>query len=117
MDGVLKMAITPVKMVAGSALTSSLVTYYTVPATTKEAIVKEIEFCNTDTVTRTVTLHIIPSGGSAGVANRVYSTLSIQAGETKNFSRSTVLLPGGFIQALADSASVVSMDISGVEYT
>ena len=111
------MAITPVKMAAGSALTGSLATYYTVPATTRQAIVKEIEFCNTDTVARTVTLHIIPSGGTAAVANEIYSAITIQAGETKNFSRSTVMVAGGFIQAVASSAAVVSMSISGVEYT
>lgn len=111
------MAITPVKMTAGSALTNALVTYYTVPATSKQAIVKEIEFCNTDTVARTVTVNIIPSAGSASVANTVYSAITIQPGETKNFSRSTVMLPGGFIQALASVGAVVSMDVSGVEYT
>lgn len=111
------MAITPKKMVAGSALTASAATYYTVDTTVKQAIVKEVEFCNTDTAPRAVTLYIIPSGGSAAVANEVYAAMTIQAGETKNFSRSTVMLPGGFLQALADSAGVVSINVSGVEYT
>lgn len=111
------MAITPKKMVPGSALTASAATYYTVASTVKQAIVKEVEFCNTDTVPRTVTMYVIPSGGSAAVANEIYAAMTLQAGETKNFSRSTVMLPGGFIQALADSAAVVSFNVSGVEYT
>lgn len=109
--------ITPKKMVPGSALTASAATYYTVAAGVQQAVVKEVEFCNTDTVARTVTMYIIPSGGSAAVANEVYAGVTLQAGETKTFSRSTVMLVGGFIQALASSASVVSFNISGVEYT
>jgi hypothetical protein len=111
------MAITPTKIVPGSALTNALATYYTVPATTKQTIVKEVEFCNTDTVPRLITLNIIPSAGSASVANTVYNSVTIQPNETKNFSRSTVMLPGGFIQAKADAGAVVSFRVSGVEYT
>jgi hypothetical protein len=113
----MSVTITPKKMVAGSALTGSAATYYTVAATVQQAVVKEVEFCNTDSVPRTVTMYIIPSGGSAGVANEVYAAVTIQAGETKTFSRSTVMLAGGFIQALASSAAVVSFNVSGVEYT
>lgn len=113
----MSVAITPKKMVPGSALTASAATYYTVGADVSKAVVKEIEFCNTDTVNRTVTMYIIPSAGSAAAANTVYYQITLQAGETKTFSRSTVMLTGGFIQALASSAGVVSFNASGVEYT
>jgi hypothetical protein len=51
------------RLVAGSALTGALATYYTVAAATS-AIVKEIILCNTDVVARTVDVHFIPPAGT-----------------------------------------------------
>lgn len=108
--------ITPKRLIAGSALTGSLATYYTTPAATT-TIVKEIVLCNTDTAARTVDLHVIPSAGSGAVANQILQDLALQAGETKIFSLSQVLPAGTFIQALASTAAVVSINASGVEIT
>jgi len=107
---------TPKQLTAGVALTASLVTEYTVPAATT-TILKEIIICNTDTVVRTVTAHVIASAGSAGVLNTILDAVSIQAGETKIFSLSTVMPTGTFIQAVASSNAVVSFFASGVEIT
>lgn len=108
--------ITAKRLVAGSALTAVLATYYTVPAATT-TIIKEILFCNTDTAARTVAAHIIPSAGSALVANQIFQDTVLQAGETKIFSLSQVLPAGSFLQALASVAAVVSITASGVEIT
>lgn len=108
--------ITPKRLVAGSALTGSLATYYTA-GTATTAIIKQITLCNTDTATRTVDLHIIPNGGSAAAANQIFQDLALQAGETKMFSVSEVLTTGYFLQASASSASVVALTVSGVEVT
>lgn len=99
---------------AGTALTASAVTQYTVPDSTT-TIVKQIVFCNTDTSARTVTVYAIPSGGSAAAANTIFSAMSLQPGETKVIPMEMVLPTGAFIQALASSASVVSMRVSGIE--
>jgi hypothetical protein len=107
------------RLVPGSALTASITTYYTVPYSTS-AIIKEIILCNTDSVTRTVDVHIVPSGGSASVANQILdgsANASLQAGETKMFNLSNVLPTGYLIQAVASSAGVVSMNVSGLEVT
>lgn len=108
--------ITAKRLVAGSALTVALATYYTVPAGTT-TILKEIVLCNTDTSARTVDLHIIPSAGTGAVANQIFQDLAIQAGETKIFSVSQVLPAGSFLQALASTGAVVSLNCSGVEIT
>jgi hypothetical protein len=107
------------RLVAGSALTGALATYYTVAAATS-AIVKEIILCNTDVVARTVDVHFIPPAGTAAVANQILdgsANANLQAGETKMFNLSSVLPTGYFIQAVASSAAVVSMNISGIEVT
>lgn len=104
------------RLVAGSALTAALATYYTVPASTT-TIIKEIFICNTDTAARTFTANIVPSAGAAAVANQIFDALALQAGETKIYSLSSVLPAGSFLQALASVAAVVSMNVSGVEIT
>lgn len=108
--------VTAKRLIAGSALTGALVTYYTVPAAIT-TIVKELILCNTDVIVNTVVLHIIPSAGSALVANQIFKNISLQAGETKIFGLSQVLSAGAFVQASASVAAVVSLTISGVEIT
>jgi len=108
--------ITAKRLVGGSALTGALATYYTVPAATV-TIIKEFVLCNTDSAARTIDAHVIPSAGSAVVANQIFQDLTLQAGETKIFSLSQVLPAGSFLQASASVAAVVSMNVSGVEIT
>jgi hypothetical protein len=110
------MVYTPKQLTAGTALTASLVTEYTVPAATT-TILKEIILCNTDSVVRTVTAHVIAPAGTAGVLNTIVNAMSIQPNETKILSLSTVMPTGSFIQAVASSAAVVSINASGVEIT
>lgn len=110
------MAYTEKRLVAGSLLTGSAATYYTCGAI--KTIIKEMTFCNTDTTTTyTFTLYIIPQGGSAGDANTEFKAVTLQAGETKIFSRTDVMESGSFIQALASTTNKIAMTISGVEKT
>lgn len=108
--------LTPKRLIAGSALTGSTATYYTVPTSTT-AIVKELKLCNTDTATRTVDIFEVASGGSASATNQIFQDLALVAGETKIFSLSSVLTAGMTIQGSASSASVVHIDASGYEAT
>lgn len=104
---------TSLKAVAPAALTASLVTQYTVPGST-EAIVKEIILCNTDTVARSVDVHVVPSGGSAAASNQIHAD-SLQPKQTRILSLNTLLDTGDFVQAKASSASVVSYRMSVIE--
>jgi len=107
------MALSTVKqLVAPTALSATpTTTLYTVPASTK-AIVKEVLLCNTDTVSRTVTLYF---GSGTGAANTVLSALTVNPGETKFITLSSVLIAADKISGGASSASVVSIVVSGVE--
>ena len=103
--------------VVGSALTASAATYYTAPTTIIKAIIKEIVLCNTSANPETVTFYVIPSAGSAAVANTELNAVTLQPNETKIFGRTRVMNVGDFIQAKASTNAVVSMNVSGVERT
>jgi hypothetical protein len=97
-----------------SALTATLTTtLYTVPAST-ESIVKEVLLCNTDTVSRDVTIYM---GDGTAAKNTILKELTVSAGETKFIALSTQLLTTETISGGASSASVVSCTITGVEIT
>ncbi len=103
------MSIKPVN-ITGAQLTASAATYYTVPANTK-SVIKKLTFTNTDTVARTVTVYLVPSAGTAGVTNILVSARAIAAGDTYDCTEALgqTLLPAGFIQALADVGSKVTI--------
>ena len=107
------MALATVKqLLAPTALSATTTTVlYTAPASTK-AIVKEILLCNTDTVAQTVTIFF---GTGTAAANTILSAVTLQAGETRFVTLSSVLIAADKISGGASSASVVSCMISGVE--
>lgn len=107
------MALATVKqLLAPTALSATTTTaLYTVPASTK-TIVKEILLCNTDTVARTVTMFF---GSGTAADNTILSAITLQAGETRFVTLSSVLIAADKISGGASSASVVSCTISGVE--
>ena len=109
--------ITPKRLIPGSALTNALVTYYTVSSAVISATMKQLIFCNTDTLSHSFTMNVIPPAGAASVANTVFSAVVIQAGETKIFGLTENMPTGYFIQAKADVGAVVSMTASGMENT
>lgn len=112
------MAYTEKRLVAGSLLTGSAVTYYTCTAPVIKTIIKEMTFCNTDAATAyTFTLYLVPSGGTAADANMEFKTVTLQPGETKIFGRTDVMEVGGFIQALASTTLKIAFSCSGVERT
>jgi hypothetical protein len=84
---------------------------YTVPASTS-TIVKEIVLCNTDSVSRTVTLR---AGNGTTVAQTILAAKSLVAGETFILSLSTVLSAANIISGGASVGAMVSCTISGVE--
>jgi hypothetical protein len=112
------MAFTEKRLVAGSLLTGTAATYYTVTAPVVKTIIKEMTFCNTDVATAyTFTLYIVPLAGTAADANTEFKAVTLQPGETKIFGRTDVMELGSFIQALASTASKIAFSVSGVERT
>jgi hypothetical protein len=108
--------VTPKPLVQGTLLTNSLATYYTVPGSTT-ATVRAITLCNTDSVARTVSLHLIASGGSAGALNQIFKDVSLNAGETLIDDSTRALNAGDFLQAVASVTGVVALRVDGAEIT
>lgn len=106
--------ITPAYL-GGGTLTTSAVAYATATGTAT-LIIKKAVFTNIDTVARTITVYLVPSGGSAGAGNTFISALSLSAGQTFDATSlgNMVLTPGATLQALASAGSVVNCFISGL---
>ena len=108
--------ITPKSFVNGVNLTDAAATYYTAPTGTR-AIIKKATFCNDDAGVVTVTINLVPSGGSAGYANQITKAKSLAAGETWSSPNieNHILEAGGFISMLASVTAKIGCRISGYE--
>lgn len=77
-----------------------------------------ISLCNTDTVTRTFSIHIVPAGGSASASNARYYQATIPAKTTFDlgYLEGEFTLDTGYeVWAGADVASVVNFSMYGLE--
>jgi hypothetical protein len=68
-------------------------------------------FCNTDSVSHTVTVYAYPTGGSAGATSTVLSELLIPAKETFTWEANNklILAPSDKVSGICDLASKVSV--------
>ena len=90
-------------------------TLYTVPAST-DAKVTEVVIANTSAAPATISLSAVPSGGSAGVANRLVAGLSVAANSVTVLDMSVFLTTGDFLSALQGTSGAVTLTISGETY-
>lgn len=90
-------------------------TLYTVPAST-DAKITEILLCNTTGSAATITISVVPTGGSASAANRILSAMQLVPNETVVFTVDTYLTTGTFLSALQGTASAITVTISGETY-
>lgn len=74
---------------------------------------------NTDTAVQSVTIYIVPNGGSAGAATLSTSAFALLPGQNYNGQNEygMVLNPNDAIWALASSPSVVNIQASGLQNT
>ena len=82
---------------------------YKAPRTT---LINWIELNNTDAVGRTVTMHVIPPGGSAGVATKMMAQ-ALTSGQRLGILSGEVILAGYTLQLTADAGAVVRASVSG----
>jgi hypothetical protein len=108
--------VTPKPLVQGTLLTNSLATYYTVPASTT-ATIRAITLCNTDSVSRTISLYLVASGGSASAMNQILKDVAMLPGETIIDDSTRAMNTGDFIRALASLSNVVALRVDGAEIT
>lgn len=108
------MAVSPRVTTQSTALTASAATY--IAGSLARRKIDKCTIYNSDTVARTVTIHLIPSGGSAVTAN-IVMVKTVQAGETYTCPEVAGhnLDPSDFLQALASTASVVNLRTSSYE--
>jgi len=101
-------------LVESAYAASSATTVYTSPAATT-TIIDKFTATNTDSGAHTITVYLVPSGGTAGGSNTITSAYSIAAGTAVELTelKNHVLATGDFISAFADSASKVIIRASG----
>lgn len=91
---------------------------YTAPANTR-VIVDKFTVTNTDGSSRTITVNIVPSGGSVGASNIITSAQSISAGQSTSLGemQNHILNAGDTIYVKASVASLLVIRLSGRECT
>lgn len=110
------MAVNLRRLVGGTQLAAAASTLYTAPTATKTQI-QSMTLTNTTGGAVTATVYLVSSGGTATASNTILSAKSIAAGESYKVIEAIgqVLEAGGTIQALASSATSISMVASGIE--
>jgi len=103
------------EIITSIQLANAAAALFTSPAGTWTQIIK-LTFTNTDTVTRVVTVHIVPAGAGAGAANKSTILKAILPNDTWNSPNEygIVLNPGDAIYGFADAASVVNCFGAGI---
>ncbi len=96
-------------------------TLYTAPANTTDnpapgatAILKSMLVANTTAAAATLTLYLVPSGGTAGAGNMLFNALSVAAGATTVIDLEQYMEAGDFLAGLQGTASALTVTISGV---
>lgn len=71
--------------------------------------------CNTHTAAITVSVSVVPTGGTAAGSNRILSSYSVAAGDSIRLDELTgaLLGPGDFISGIASTASKVAFVVTG----
>lgn len=109
------MALTAKRLDTRAFGTGAVATHYTAPGSTK-CRVTEIWICNNSGASRTVRMHLVPSGGSAATSNALMYDFAVPPGVPMPIPCNTWMNTGDFIQGNASGADV-SCTISGVEET
>lgn len=111
------MAVNLVNLVAGSVLTNSTATYYT--AINVTATIRNATVTNPTAGAVTVTVYVVPNGGSAAASNEKIAARSVAAGETYLCPElvGANVMSSGTIQALASANASLTLMVSGYEVT
>lgn len=110
--------ITPKRLIKGISLDTTYgESLYTVVDSVKSATIKQLIVCNTDTVVRSFSYQVRPSGATSGIAYTLFNEVPIQPNETLIFSLTDVIETSYEIHAVASEANVVSLTVSGMENT
>jgi hypothetical protein len=110
----------PATLVTDIQVAATDTTYYTVPANTRTTITSAL-VNNTTATPRTLTVNIIPNGGSLGASNEVVTDLVIPAAGAAPTQLTALIgqtmLAAGQVSMIADAATALTVLISGYEVT
>lgn len=111
------MAVTVVPIIAAKLAEDAQTTQYT--AVNCTTIIDKFTGTNTSGANVTISVNIVPNGGTAGGTNLVVDTRTIAPNETYTFPELVghVLPPSGFISTIAGTASAIVIRASGREIT
>jgi hypothetical protein len=101
------------KLAQGAIGTGAGTLAYTVPVGYKTEI-GCIDVCNTSAGSITLTLHLVPVGGSPSASNMLFPAAAIPNSKMAQWTGTQVLNAGDFIQAIS-SGYGLTMNISGNE--
>jgi hypothetical protein len=107
---------TPARLAQSNAANTTENTVYGPLDTGDNAIVQSVVFANVTAADATISLSLVPSGGTAGVANRLFEQVTIPARSTLAFEPRQVMGEGDFLSLKQSVASAVTTTISGVEF-
>lgn len=112
------MAVTGKRLVPGTQLGTGAGVLYTAGPSTR-AQIQAMTVTNTNAAARTVSVHLVTSGGTADGTNIVLSAKSLAQNESYRVIEAIGqwLESGGTIQALASAVSSVDLVASGIEAT
>ena len=109
------MAVFTPKRFSGPALLTTTVTpAYTVPSGTT-GVVKQIVFNNTGSANNTVTVNLVPNGGTVATSNQIVSLLSIAGYSQIIWTADLPLAAGDSIQLSSGISGNVTATVSGIE--
>lgn len=97
-------------MITTANVTSSVSTVYTSSGNT---VMSVAYFCNYSTSPAQITVHLVPSGGSANVLNKIYSNVSVTAGDTLVVETEKIIFStGDTLQANASANNAFNAIVS-----
>lgn len=107
------MALTPKRLYIGNDTASNA--YTTSSNVGSYTIIRTINVCNTSSSDKTFSIHIIPSGGSAGANNKVISNVTVPANDVI-YSNSIYVLNAGDVLYYSPIDNNLTLTVNGVEF-
>lgn len=109
------MSLNPAPIIQNQQLPAALTSLYTCPAA-RAVLIKHAAFCNTTGGAVTVTVEVVPNGGSSGNPAMLMDAVSVAAGATYVSPEldGVVLQTGDSIYAMASAGASISANIYGI---
>lgn len=109
------MSLNAAPIIQNQQLPAALTSLYTCPSA-RTVLIKHAVFCNTTGGAVTVTVEIVPNGGSSGNAAMLMDAISVAAGASYVSTEldGVVLQTGDSLYANASAAASISANIYGI---